>query len=33
MEFMPRLTIFDDENRFSEADSQLENQTNLAYRL
>ena len=33
MEFMPRLTTFDDENLFSEAGSPLEFQINFAHRL
>ena len=31
--FLPQLMIFDDENKFSEADSPLENQINFAYPL
>ena len=33
MEFMPRLTTFDDENLFSEAGSPLEIQINFTHRL
>ena len=31
--FLPQIMIFDDENKFSEADSPLENQINFAYTL